>query len=75
MRRRNGVVACGSDQSPVHEEGCLYFGQYAVLRQGLCRECIRDGFDNVYRITGRDKGWRWELKWKSRKHPKAVGSV
>lgn len=40
--------------SPVR---CRFCGKNTVHPSGFCRECRREGLDNVYQVTGRTNGW------------------
>ena len=42
---------------------------------GFCSACIREGFDDVYSVTGNDDGWRWREAWANRSNFSALRGV
>lgn len=53
---------------------CRFCGTRTNRMDGFCSACIREGFDDVYSVTGNDDGWRWREAW-AKSHPHAVKYV
>jgi len=47
---------------------CIYCGNKTNRVDGFCAVCDREGFKDVYLVTGRDNGWRWHEAW-AKSHP------